>query len=105
MKIFISYSHEDEAWKDRVASHLKVLQEQGILEIWDDREIRLGEEWLPEIEEALNSSDVAVLLVSPDFLTSRFILDKEVPRLLERRETDHMEIFPVITDFHGIFLP
>ncbi|MCP4689976.1 MAG: toll/interleukin-1 receptor domain-containing protein, partial [Desulfobacterales bacterium] len=88
MKIFISYSHKDEDWKDRVKSHLAVLQEQGILEIWDDRRIPPGEEWLPEIEEALDACDVAIFLISTGFLTSRFILDKEVPYLLKRGDKD-----------------
>ncbi len=96
MKIFISYSHQDEAWKDRVASHLHVLRWPGILEVWDDREIRLGDEWHPEIEEALNSSDVGLLLVSRHFLTSSFILNQEIPRMQERREMKAMEMIPLI---------
>ncbi len=96
MKIFISYSHKDEDWKDRVASHLGVLRDQGILEIRDDWEIRLGEEWHPEIEEALNTSDVGLLLVSQHFLTSSFILNQEIRRMLERREMKSMEMIPLI---------
>jgi hypothetical protein len=38
-KIFISYSHHDEAWKDRLVPHFSALQKQGLLEVWDDREI------------------------------------------------------------------
>ncbi|MCP4689110.1 MAG: toll/interleukin-1 receptor domain-containing protein, partial [Desulfobacterales bacterium] len=98
MKLFISYSHNDEDWKDRVKSHLQVLRKQGILEIWDDRDLRLGEEWQPEIEDALNSSDIAVLLVSADFLASDFIMDEEVPRIRERRGNGLMEIFPIIIE-------
>ena len=37
--IFISYSHKDEAWKDRLVTRLNVLQYQDSLEIWDDRRI------------------------------------------------------------------
>ncbi|MCP4692846.1 MAG: toll/interleukin-1 receptor domain-containing protein, partial [Desulfobacterales bacterium] len=96
MKIFISYSHKDEDWKDRVKSHLRVLQEQGLLEIWDDRRIPPGEEWLPEIEEALDACDVAIFLISTGFLTSPFILDKEVPYLLKRGDKDLIKIVPVM---------
>ncbi len=40
-KIFISYSHVDEEWKDRLVKHLKVLQLEGIFDVWDDRRIVL----------------------------------------------------------------
>ncbi|MCG3155790.1 MAG: hypothetical protein DKINENOH_02398 [bacterium] len=84
-KIFISYSHKDEEWKDRLVSQLGVLQEQGLLEIWDDRQISGGEDWEAAIAEALNSCHVAVLLITANFLTSKFILGTEVPTLLQRQ--------------------
>ncbi len=48
-KVFISYSHKDEQWKDLLQSHLSVLEKQGKLEIWEDRQIETGEDWLHEI--------------------------------------------------------
>ena len=78
-KIFSSYSHKDEDWKDRLVTQLGVLQKQSALEIWDDRRIQGGKEWLPEIENALQSANLAILLISPTFLTSNFIMEKEVP--------------------------
>lgn len=74
-KIFISYSHKDEAWKDRLVTQLGVLQMQDLLEVWDDRRIGGGDDWLPAIENALNSCNVAILLISANFLTSKFIFD------------------------------
>ena len=95
-QIFISYSHADEAWKDRLVTHLKVLQMQDMLDLWDDSRIGGGEDWLPEIEAAMDRATVAILLVSADFLASGFILGKEVPRLLQRREEGGLHVFPVI---------
>ena len=69
-KIFISYSHKDEKWKERVVTHLGVLQE---LEVWDDRKIEAGEDWFPEIEKAINESHAAILLITANVLTSNFI--------------------------------
>ena len=73
-KIFISYSHKDEAWKDRLVSHLGVLAKQGTLEVWDDRRIAAGDDWQTEIEQAIETCHIAVLLISADFLASDFIL-------------------------------
>lgn len=94
--VFISYSHKDEAWKERLVSHLGVLQHEGLLDMWDDRRIGAGEDWYPEIQKAIDAASVAILLVSADFLTSKFILGEEVPRIMERREKEGLRIFPVI---------
>ena len=95
-KIFISYSHKDKAWKDRLVTHLGILQRQGVLEIWEDRRIQAGDEWLPEIEKALRDTGLAILLISADFLTSPFIMDKEVPVLLGRRQQQGVRLIPFI---------
>ena len=94
--VFISYCHKDEDWKNRMVSHLGVLQSEGHLDIWDDRRIEAGLDWYPEIQKAIDTSSVAILLISADFLTSKFIRSEEVPRLLERREKEGLRIFPVI---------
>jgi tetratricopeptide (TPR) repeat protein len=94
--VFISYSHKDEVWKDKLVSHIGVLQQEGLLDIWDDRRIGAGEDWYPEIQKAIDIASVAILMVSADFLTSKFIRSEEVPKLLERREKEGLHIFPVI---------
>ncbi|MEY2631817.1 MAG: hypothetical protein RIR00_471 [Pseudomonadota bacterium] len=94
-RIFISYSHLDEKWKNRVVKHLNVLAEEGLI-VWDDRKISAGAEWLKEIEEAMDHCEVALLLISPDFLTSDFITRNEIPKLLERRENEGVRVIPVI---------
>ena len=94
--VFISYSHKDEKWKDRLVTHLGVLKKEGLLDQWDDRRIGAGEDWHQEIKKAMSSAKVAVLLVSADFLSSNFILGEEVPHLLERRKKEGIHIFPII---------
>ena len=94
--VFISYSHKDEAWKDRLVTQLGVLQRQGLLDLWDDRRIGAGEDWHGEIRAAMGRATVAVLLISADFLTSQFILGEEVPALLQRRDTEGVHIYPII---------
>ena len=95
-KVFISYSHKDEAWRQRLAVHLKVLEMEGLCSVWDDRKIEVGTDWEPEIIKALDEARVIVMLISADFLTSEFIRGVEVPRALERRQKEGIEIIPVL---------
>ncbi len=94
-KVFISYSHQDEGWKDRVVAQLRVLAGEGLV-TWVDRKIGAGSDWEPEINNAIATCDVALLLISTHFLTSEFILTQEVPPLLKRRERDGIRVIPVI---------
>lgn len=94
--VFISYSHKDEEWKDRLVSHLGVSQRQGLLFAWEDHLIGGGEDWFGQIQAAMNAARVAILLVSANSLTSDFILNEEVKRLLQRRDKEGLRIFPVI---------
>ncbi|HSS49972.1 MAG TPA: pentapeptide repeat-containing protein, partial [Thermoanaerobaculia bacterium] len=90
--VFLSYSHKDEVWKDRLKTHLGVLE----LDAWDDRRIEGGADWFEEIQEAMARANVAVLLISQHFLTSKFILTEEVPRLFQRRKLEGLPVIAVI---------
>jgi maltooligosyltrehalose trehalohydrolase len=94
--VFISYSHRDERWKSDLVQQLGVLETEGLIQLWDDRRIAVGTSWQPEIEAAIARARVAVLLVSASFLTSPFIRGEEVPRLLQRRATEGLHLFPVL---------
>src|SRR5215470_2717165 len=94
--VFISYSHRDEMWKDRLRTQLGVLQQQSLLALWHDRRIGAGADWYQEICQAMEAADVAVLLISAHFLTSSFIQREEVARLLTRRQQSGLPIVPVL---------
>ncbi|HNE00392.1 MAG TPA: toll/interleukin-1 receptor domain-containing protein, partial [Plasticicumulans sp.] len=95
-KVFVSYSHKDEKWKDRVVEQLGVLGFDGLLEVWEDRQIAAGDDWKPAIQKAIAECDAALLLISASFLTSKFIRGEEVPPLLKRRQEEGIRVVPVI---------
>ncbi|MCK4760824.1 MAG: TIR domain-containing protein [Candidatus Aminicenantes bacterium] len=96
--IFISYSHQDEKWKDLLVKHLKVLEKEGLSAVWYDDKIEKGAYWQAEIETAIKNAQVAVLLISTDFLTSDFINRVEVPQILKRRQKEGLWVYPVIAE-------
>jgi len=94
--IFISYSHRDEAWRNELIRHLRVLERGGILRIWDTSEIQAGANWSAEIRERLDHADLAVILVSPDALASDFIVEQELPALINRQRAGEIVVVPVL---------
>lgn len=95
-KVFISYSHKDAQWLERLRVHLKPVEREGIIDLWDDTKIAAGIQWKEAIMDALETARVAVLLVSADFLASDFISEHELPTLLSRANEGGTTIMPII---------
>ena len=81
-RVFISYSHKDTRWLERLKTMLQPLTRAGEIDAWDDMRIRSGQNWREQIRRAIASANAAVLLVSSDFLASDFIAAEELPPIL-----------------------
>lgn len=97
-KLFFSYSHADEALRDRLEVHLSLMKIQGLIETWHDRGITAGSNFSEAIDENLESANVILLLVSADFLASRYCYSVEMKRALERHEERAARVIPVILE-------
>lgn len=95
-KIFISYAHKDEDYKDEFVTMFAGLQRRDVLSTWQDRMIEAGEEWFDAIHTAMRECSMAVLLISPDFIASSFIQTEELKKLFERRIKEGLLVVPII---------
>jgi serine/threonine protein kinase len=94
--VFVSYSHKDAKWLERIRVHLRPLERQGLVGLWDDTRIRPGTNWRDEIAQALETACSAVLLVSANFLASDFCTEEELSQLFRRARDRGVRILPVI---------
>jgi hypothetical protein len=95
----VSYSHKDYKQLTRLQIHLKPLERQGQLELWDDTRIRVGNKWRNEIREAIESCRIAILLISADFMASDFVQDNELPRILKEAQRHGVRICSIIVGY------
>lgn len=96
IRVFLSYSHADEKYRNELAKHLKSLERQGIIETWHDRRIAPGDEWASSIDDELRRADIILLLVSVDFINSKYCYDLEMQEALARHDRQEAVVIPVI---------
>lgn len=94
--VFFSYSHADEALRDQLEKQLSMLKRQGAIATWHDRRIGAGNVIDAAIDEHIDSDEIILLLVSPDFLASDYCYDIEMARALERHKAGTATVIPVI---------
>jgi serine/threonine protein kinase len=83
-RIFVSYSHEDAAWRNRLRDAVSGGIYSEAFDVWSDERLVPGDQWADEIETAIENARIALLLVSQNFLRSDFIITGELPSILRR---------------------
>ena len=96
VELFISYSHENSAWFDRLRPVIKFNRCKDEAIAWNDQEMKAGDRWDKKIKEALKRMDVFVCLISFEFLASGYIKDVEIKEALKREKRGEVEIVPIV---------
>ena len=94
--VFLAYSHVDENIKNELLKHLEPLVHLKLVETWHDGKVKAGEEWDKVISDKLKKSDIILLLVSIDFINSRYCYEVELETAMERHATGFAKVIPII---------
>ena len=92
-QLFISYASERRHVVENLLINLEPYRRSGLIRAWTDHDIAKGAPWQPELEEALDRCDAALLVLCPDFLTSEWCRDRELPHFHARAGS---EPFPLV---------
>lgn len=96
LKVFISYAHDDDKYRETLVKHLTPLVDAGVLTLWHDRCLTGGQEWATQIDEHLEASNIVLLLVSSSFMASEYCKGVEVERALAMHEAGRARVVPVV---------
>lgn len=95
LNYFISYAHKDRMQVDRLLDLLqprfKIMNEYNLIS-WRDGLISLGEQWKREIYQALEKADFGLLMLSPEFFASDFIVNEELSHFIGPSSGGKVEI-------------
>ena len=103
-EVFISYAHEDQAFRKELDKHLSNLKRQQLISAWYDGDIMPGTEWQPQIMHHLQTDQIILLLISADFMASDFCYSIEMTQAMARHQADQARVIPIIlrpTDWKG----
>lgn len=104
-RAFISYAHEDEAFRKELEQHLSGLKRRSLLDVWKDRDLAAGAELDGAISENLEAADLIVMLISPAFVASNYCYEREMIRALEHHEAGKAHAVSIVCrpcDFSGL---
>jgi tetratricopeptide (TPR) repeat protein len=96
IKVFYCYAREDKALRETLEKHLGNLKRQELITGWSDRNIDAGKEWAKEIDSNLNTANIILLLISPDFMHSDYCYSHEMNHALKRHENGTARVIPII---------
>ncbi len=95
VRIFISYSQDDEVFRKQLERHLSLLKRRREVEIWSDSSAPGGSAWTSEINPRLEQANIILLLISANFLTSNSAY-AEMQQALQLQAEGKATVVPII---------
>ncbi|MCC2955338.1 TIR domain-containing protein [Massilia sp. IC2-477] len=95
IRVFYSYSHKDEVYREQLEEHLAILRRTGLIHDWSDRKIVPGRDWKNDINENLLAADLILLLVSSSFIASDYCIERELSTAMSLHESGKTRVVPI----------
>lgn len=95
-KVFISYSHKDEEFKNDLVEHMSGLVRSGVISQWNDRKITSGTDWSKEVSENLQNAEIILFLISASFLNSDYCVNIEAETALDMHKSGRAQLIPIV---------
>lgn len=96
LKFFISYSHLDMKYKERLMLALKQLENIYNIEIWQDGRIPAGQNIDENVLKQLSKADVVLLIMTPNFMASWYCMKVELEKSITRMQQGDCVVVPVM---------
>src|SRR5579863_7213547 len=81
---------------NQLKDHLRVLEHNGLIALWDYGNITPGAEWKQEMKKHLDEAQIILLLISRSFLASDYCYTVEMQQAITRHERKEARVIPVI---------
>ena len=96
LKLFLSYAHEDEQYVNELRKDLKLMERNGLIQVWSERALSAGERWEESVLKELEAVDVIICQLSRDFLASDFYLLNELDTAIQRKLAGEEELIAYV---------
>lgn len=96
INLFISYSHKDTDYKNKLLTHLSPISRNKNFDAWHDGQIDAGDDWENKIIGALKEADIILFLISANFIQSEYCYVKEMDIALSRHKKGEAIVIPVL---------
>jgi len=94
--VFVSYSSKDRREVDQLTAHLDLYRSAGTVNYWMDTQMDNQHEWSPQILQEMERANVVIMLLSPSYLGSSYITEKEIPMALEYSATRKKRVYWIL---------
>src|SRR5437870_2676197 len=94
-EVFTAFDKEDNALLKELEKHLRSLEMEGLITVWNASKIIGGMDWQQEVNKHLSTASIILLLVSANFMASdeAFGLARQA---LEKSKQQNVRVVPVL---------